>query len=159
IAKARALLHLPPHSRERGRKEAKELIDTTLSYAREKNILGAQTELLNQAALIAIEEGEHKRAEELFQETVRVDERANLPRKKAAALPQLSRSDRETKQLSKADHSVEAAIAAIQQAEQAYDLPLYIAEKAEVRAALGSLEEADTLHAQALDLIEGLLVN
>jgi hypothetical protein len=38
-------------------------------------------------------------------------------------------------------------------------LPRYVAEEAEIHAALGDLDKADKLYGRAADLIEGLLVN
>jgi CHAT domain-containing protein len=159
VAKIRALIYLPAEKRAQGRKQAKELIETTLNYARHHNIMGAQTELLNQAGLIAIEERDLERGEALFQETVKVADSAHLLRMKAAALLRLSQIYRHMKQPGKAATTIETSIETVQRAGQPYDLPLYIAEKAEVQAALNNLQAADALYTQALDLIEGLLVN
>src|SRR5260370_3532602 len=90
---------------------------------------------------------------------VEIAKRADLPREEAEALLGLSRLYRATNQLAKAATSIDQGIATLQRVEEAYDLPVFLAEKAEVQAALGSLGTADQVYGQATTLVEGLLVN
>ena len=54
---------------------------------------------------------------------------------------------------------IDQGIQAVQRVEEGYDLPVFVAEKAEVQAALGSVQAADASFQRATDLVEGLLVN
>jgi hypothetical protein len=108
-----------------------------------------------------LEMGDHNygAAERRLTETVEVAERASLPREEADALLRLSRLYRATNRPADAAPLIDRGIATVQRVEEAYDLPLFISEKGQVRAALGELSTADSLYRQATDLIEGLLVN
>jgi hypothetical protein len=159
IAKIRALLLLPDPQRERGRQDAKSLLMATLEDAQKNGVLGAQTELLAQAAQLAQEDHDYATAEQHLASAVEIAKRADLPREEAEALLGLSRLYRATNQLAKAAPSIDQGIAALQGVDEAYDLPLFLAEKAEVQAALGSLGTADQIYSQATNLVEGLLVN
>jgi hypothetical protein len=90
---------------------------------------------------------------------VEIAKRADLPREEAEALLGLSRLYRATNQPSKAAPLIDEGIAILQRVEEGYDLPVFLAEKAQVQSALGSLSTADLLYTQATDLVEGLLVN
>ncbi|MBV9612885.1 MAG: CHAT domain-containing protein, partial [Acidobacteriaceae bacterium] len=62
-------------------------------------------------------------------------------------------------QLSKATHTIEDAIAEQRRVQEAYDLPLYLEQKAGIEAKLGHLRSADVIYYQATHLIEAMLVN
>jgi CHAT domain-containing protein len=159
IAKIRALLLLPDAQKEGRRRDARALITATLEDVRKNGVLGAQTELLIQAAQMAIDDRNYGAAEQNLFETVEIAKRADLPREAAEALLQLSRVYRAINQPAMAAPVIDQGIATLQRVEEAYDLPLFLAEKAQVQAALGTLGAADSLYGQATDLVEGLLVN
>lgn len=159
IAKVRALLLLPDPQRERGRQDAKLLLLATLEEAQKNGVLGAQTELLAQAAQLALEDRDYATAERHLANAVEIAKSADLPREEAEALLGLSRLYRTTNQLAKAAPIIDQGIAILQRVEEGYDLPLFLAEKAQVQAAVGALGTADLLYSQATDLVEGLLVN
>ena len=54
---------------------------------------------------------------------------------------------------------IDQGIQAVQRVEEGYDLPVFVAERAEVQAALGLVQAADASFQRATDLVEGLLVN
>ena len=159
IAKIRALLLLPEPQKERGRQDAKSLIVATLEEAQRNDVLGAQTELLTQAAQLALEDRDYATAEQRLASAVEIARRADLPREEAEALIGLSRLYRETNQPAKAATNIDQGIATLLRVEEAYDLPIFLAEKAQVQSALGALAAADLLYGQATDLVEGLLIN
>jgi hypothetical protein len=84
---------------------------------------------------------------------------AALPRQEAEACLRLSQFYRATDQPVKASPVIDQGIQAVQRVEEGYDLPVFVAEKAEVQAALGSVQAADASFQRATDLVEGLLVN
>ncbi len=159
IAKVRALLLLPDPQKAQGRQDARALLTSTLEDSRKNGVLGAQAELLTQSAQMALDERDYGTAEQNLSETVEIAKRADLPREEAQALLQLSRLYRTINQPAKAAPVIDQGIAALQRVEEAYDLPLFLAEKAQVQAALGGMAAADSLYGQATDLVEGLLVN
>ncbi len=160
IAKIRALIYLPAKSDgSAGRNEAKGLIEQSLSYARQNNILGAQAELLNQAGLLARDQRSLGEAEKYFSEEAKVAERADLPRMRAEALLHLCELSRQQGHLKQALESIDSAIAEHTRVQEAYDLPMFIAEKAHVEVGLGHLRLADSLYDQATQLVEAMLVN
>jgi CHAT domain-containing protein len=159
IAKVRALLQLPDAQRAPGRQNARALLASTLTNARKNGVLGAQAELLNQSAQMAMDDRDYVAAERDLSETVDIAQRAALPREEAQALLQLSQLYRTINQPAKAAVVIDQGIAALQRVDEAYDLPLFIAEKAQVQAGLGAMSAADSLYEQATDLVEGLLVN
>lgn len=160
IAKIRALIYLPDKTSALAKRaEAKQLLERTLAYARENQILGAQTELLNQAGLLAREEHANADAEKYFAEAASVAQQAALPRMRAEALLHVAELYEETGQLSKAARALETAIAEQRRVQEPYDLPLYIAKKSEIEAGLGHLRSADALYERATYLIEGMLIN
>ena len=159
IAKTRSLLMLAEPERSRRMQEAKVLLSATLAQAERDHVLGAQTDLLNMQGQLALEEGNFSAAEKSLTQAIAVAESASLPRVEADALLHLSQFYRNINQAAKADPAISRAIKLQQQTEEGYDLPAFIAEKAEVRAALGSLHEADALYERATTLVEGLLVN
>jgi hypothetical protein len=71
-------------------------------------------------------------------------------------LSKLYRSERKNIQ---AEVAINYGIEVVRRVEESYDLPSFIAEKAEVEIALGRPKAADALYDQATRLIEGLLVN
>ena len=159
IAKIRALTLLPEPRQKLGIDEAKKLIAKALIEAREKNVRGAQSEILIQSGQLATQEREFVNAETAFKEAADMAVAADLPRVKAEALMHLSQLYRATNEPIKAAPAIDGAIEDLQSAEEPYDLPLFVAEKAETQGALGNLQVADRLYDQATDLIEGLLVN
>jgi len=159
IAKIRALVTLPVSDQAHGPAEAKQLIDVALKYARENNILGAQCELLNQAGLLAMGAHEAGIADEYFQQTVDVAKRANLPRMEAEGYLHLSEIHEDRHELDKAVSAIDLGIGQIRLVEEGFDLPVYLARKAEIEADRGRLERADQLYDQATDLIDAMLIN
>jgi CHAT domain-containing protein len=131
----------------------------TLEEAQKNGILGAQTELLAQMAQVALEDRDYSTAEQHLSNVVKIAKGADLPREEAVALLGLSRVYRARNQAAKAVSTIDQGIATLHQVEDAYDLPLFLTEKAEVQSALGDLGAADLLYGQATDLVEGLLVN
>ena len=156
IAKIRALSALPNNQ---GHDRAEELLKSTLSDARQQNIPGAETDLLSQAGEMAMRKTNFADAERSFKEQVRLAKESNLPSMQADGLLHLSQVYRSQKKYSKAAVAINEGIQTVRGVEESYDLPRFIAEKAEVEVALGHLKEADALYAQATHLIEGLLVN
>jgi CHAT domain-containing protein len=159
IAKIRALLLLPDSQRERGRQDAKALLLATLESAQKDGVLGAQTELLIQAAQLAVEDRDYTAAEQHLTNAGQIAKAADLPREEAEVLLKLSRLYSAINQPVKAAAIIDQGIAVLQRVEEGYDLPLFLAEKAKVQAALGALGTADLLYGQATNLVEGLLVN
>jgi CHAT domain-containing protein len=159
IAKVRALLQVAEPQRASGREEAKKLLAATLDSARRNGVRGAETELLNQAGQVALEERDFAGAERSFKEVVEISKATDLPRLEAAGLLHLSQLYRAESAPAKAVLAVNRGMEVLQPVEEAYDFPLYVAEKAEVEAALGNLSAADALYDRATDLIDGLLVN
>jgi len=159
IAKVRALLQLPEPQRARGREEGKKLLASSLELARKNGVRGAETELLSQAGQLAIEERNFTGAEHSFKEVVEISKAADLPREEADGLLHLSQLYRTEDAPAKAVPAINRGIEVLRRVEEAYDFPMYVAEKAEVEAALGELAAADALYDRATDLIDGLLVN
>jgi tetratricopeptide (TPR) repeat protein len=159
IAKVRALLQVAEPQRASGREEARKLLATSLDSARGNGVHGAETELLSQAGQLALEERDFAGAERSFKKVVEISKAADLPREEADGLLHLSQLYRAESAPAKAVLAVNRGIEVLQPVEEAYDFPLYVAEKAEVEAALGNLSAADALYDRATDLIDGLLVN
>jgi CHAT domain-containing protein len=159
IAKIRALANLPEPQIDQSRAIAKELIATTLIQAQNEHVLGAQTELLNEAGQIAAKQGDLAGAEKAFRQAADVAKTAALPREEGEACLHLSQFYRATNQPVKAAVVIDQGIQAVQRVEEAYDLPVFVAEKAEVQAALGAVQASDASFQRATDLVEGLLVN
>src|SRR5207248_1104658 len=158
IAKIRALVTMPDAA-GKGPAEAKRLIDVALKYARENEILGAQTELLTQAGLLAMAAHDAATAEKCFQEVVDVAERAHLPRMEAEGFLHLSEIREQRKELTEALKVVDSAIEQVRLVQEDFALPVYIARKAELEAAVGNLRLADSLYGQSSELIEAMLIN
>ena len=159
IAKVRALMQLPESQKARGREEGKKLLASTLDLARKNGVRGAETELLSQAGQLAIEERDFAGAEQSFKEVVEISKAADLPREEADGLLHLSQLYRTEDAPAKAVPAINRGIEVLRSVEEAYDFPMYVAEKAEVEADLGALAAADALYDRATDLIDGLLVN
>ncbi|MBL8209788.1 MAG: CHAT domain-containing protein [Bryobacterales bacterium] len=132
---------------------------STLEEARRKQTPGAEIEILNLWAKMLSETASRSQAERLGVEALAAAQRASLPRSEAQALLVLSQVYRQTGRLADADRHISKAVATLRQVEEPYDLPRFLAEQAEVKAAQGDLSQADALYSQALDVIEGLLVN
>ena len=152
-------MQLPEPQKARGREEGKKLLASTLDLARKNGVSGAETELLSQAGQLAIEERDFAGAEQSFKEVVEISKAADLPREEADGLLHLSQLYRTEDAPAKAVPAINRGIEVLRRVEEAYDFPIYVAEKAEVEAALGALAAADALYDRATDLIDGLLVN
>jgi CHAT domain-containing protein len=160
IARIRALINLPEGpQRDAGLGEAQRLVDDALVSARKSNTLGAQAELLNQAGLIAQKRGDLNAAAKYFSDTADVARRAALPRMQAEALYFAAKIYRAQRQLVPAEAAIDAAISEQRKAQEAYDLPLYLAEKAEIENGLNHPARANGLYVQATALTESMLVN
>ncbi|MGI9074119.1 MAG: CHAT domain-containing protein [Bryobacteraceae bacterium] len=156
IARIRALVNLPHNA---GRSEAKRLIQQALAYAKQNKILGAQTELLNQAGLLARDENALADAEKYFAETANIAEQAGLPRMRAEALLHLCKLYEGQNRRSEALRTIDAAIAEQRKVQEPYDFPLYLGQKAEIETSLGHLRSADALYERASQFIEAMLVD
>ena len=159
IAKIRTLMALPDSQAEQGANAANKLIALTLIQARKENAAGAEAELLKASGQLAIKRGDLANAETSLTQAIEVSQAASLPREEGEACLHLSRFYRATNQPAKANSTIDQGIRAVQRVEEGYDLPLYVAEKAEVQTALGSVQAADASFQRATDLVEGLLVN
>ena len=160
IAKIRALVRFPENgAAQNGRSEAKQLIAVALKYSRQNDILGAQCELLNQAGLLAMSAGDLNSAEEYFRQTVDAAGQAHLPRMEAEGYLHLSEIYEQRRELNQAVSTIDSAIERVHLVQEGFDLPVYVARKAEIEAARGNLQRADELYDQASDLIEAMLVN
>jgi CHAT domain-containing protein len=156
IAKVRAL---STSSKEISRNEAKALLQSTLASSRQEGILGAQTDLLSQSGQMAMDNHDFEGAEKSFSEQVQVAKQASLPSMEADGLLHLSQIYRSQNNGAKAELAIEEGIKAVRAMQESYDLPRFIAEKAEVELELGYVKEADALYDQATEVIEGLLLN
>lgn len=159
IAKIRALTLLAEPKRTQVQGEAKKLLATALIEARKRNVVGAQTELLVQSGQLAQASGDMAGAEDSLRQAVQIARSAALPREEAQALLHLSQFYRARNEPGKADPVIDAGVGALQRVEEGYNLPVFIAEKAQVQGALGAFAVADALYERATDLVEGLLVN
>ncbi len=159
IARIRALLRLPESRRGPALSEATRLVQEALPQAEREGIAGAQTELYNAAGHIATIRGDFSAAREAFERTMAVAKAATLPRMEAGAYLNLSQTYRKTGNPSRALELIETGIATARQVDEGYELPIYVAEKAEALAANGRLREADATFRQATDLVDGLLLN
>lgn len=159
IAKIRALANLSEPQREQSRNLANQLISSTLAEAEREHVLGAQTELLIEAGQISASRRDVSAAEKYFRQATEVSKTAGLPRQEGESCLRLSQFYRATNQPAKASPVIDAGIQAVQRVEEGYDLPVFISERAEVQAALGSVQAADASFQRATNLVEGLLVN
>jgi CHAT domain-containing protein len=153
IGKVRALVAL------KRRDDARALIAEALPYARQHEILGAQTELLVQSGLLALDSNDMAGAEAAFREAAMIAQKASLPRMIAAAYSGLIDVYEARRNWPAAEGAANAALEALQAAEEIYDLPEILAKRAEVEAQVGRLAEADQLYEQATEIVEGMLVN
>jgi CHAT domain-containing protein len=160
IAKIRALVTLAQNgTAPNGKTEAERLIGAALKYSRDNGILGAQCELLNQAGLLSMSAHDLNRGEDYFRQTVDVAKRAHLPRMEAEGYLHLSEIYEQHRDLNRATSTIDSAIEQVHFVQEGFDLPVYMARKAEIEAARGNLQRADELYDQASDLIEAMLVN
>jgi tetratricopeptide (TPR) repeat protein len=159
IARVRALMNLTDAQRERGLTDAGKLIPALLAQAERDHVAGAETELLNAAGEIAALRKDFNSVEKFYLQAVTVAASASLPREEGATCLNLSRFYRATKQFPKASSAIDRGIRAVQRVEEAYDLPVYVAERAEVQSTLGDVQAADASFQRATSLVEGLLVN
>lgn len=143
----------------KGRETARALLQVALDKARASGIAVAEVAFRNLAGQLELEAGNKVAAEAELKQALDGATKANLPREQAGALIRLSRLYRTTSRAHEALASIDSAIDALQSVEEAYDLPSFVAEKAEVQAELGDVREADALYQRASTQIEGLLVN
>jgi CHAT domain-containing protein len=159
IGRIRALMNLPETQREQGLADANKLIQESLAQAQRERVAGAETEILNAAGQIAAKRKDAPAAEKAYSQAIAVASGAALPREEADGCLNLARFYRAQQQYTKAAAVIDRGIRAIQRVEEAYDLPGYIAERAEVEAGLGQIRAADASFQRATTLVEGLLVN
>jgi tetratricopeptide (TPR) repeat protein len=159
IAKIRALMLLPEPKKAQAQGDVKKTLAMALADAQKNKVVGAQTELLNEAGQLALEAGDSAGAENSFRQAVAIARDASLTREEAEALLHLSEFYRGRNEPAKAGPAINAGIAALQRVEEGYDLPRFIAEQAHVQEELGAIGKADASYERATDLIEGLLVN
>ena len=153
IGKVRALTALKRHD------ETLALISEALEYSRKHQVLGAQTELLAASGLLALDSNDIQGAESAFRETVATAQKAALPRMVATGQSGLIDVYKARHDWIDAERAADAAIDALRAAEEVYDLPEFLAKKAEVEVALGRPNRSDRLYQQATETIEGMLVN
>jgi CHAT domain-containing protein len=153
IGKIRALTAL------RRRDEARPLIAEALEYSRKNDVLGAQAELLVQFGLLRVDGNDLRGAEAAFREAIVTAEKASLPRLVASGYSGLNDVYRARRNWIAAERAADEAIDALQTAEQVYDLPEYLAKKADLEMRLGHPARAGQLYRQATDIIEAMLVN
>ena len=153
IGKVRALTAL------KRRDETRALISEALEYSRKHQVLGAQTELLEASGLLALDSNDIQGAESAFRETVATAQKAALPRMVATGQSGLIDVYKARHDWIDAERAADAGIDALRAAEEVYDLPEFLAKKAEVEVALGRPNRSDRLYQQATETIEGMLVN
>jgi CHAT domain-containing protein len=158
-ARINALISLPEDQLSEGRAKARTVLSTALTQARTSGIVVAEGALLNQAGQLEFDAGNIAAAEVAVTKALDIATKANLPREEAEALRRLSGIYRKTHQPAKALAAIDRSITVLQHVEEAYDLPRFVAEKAEVEIDLGNVRAADALYDRASSLIEGLLVN
>ena len=158
-ARINALTSLPEDQLAKGRETAREVLSTALAQARSTGIVVAEGALLNQAGQLELDAGNTAVAESAITKALAIAKKANLPREEAEALRRLSALYRKTRQPAKALAAIDRSIVVVQRVEEAYDLPRFVAEKAQVEIDLGNVRAADALYDRASSLIEGLLVN
>lgn len=158
-ARINALTALPEDQLAKGRETAREVLSTALAQARSSGIVVAEGALLNQAGQLELDAGNTTAAESAITKALAIANKANLPREEAEALRRLSALYRKTHQPAKALAAIDRSIVVVQRVEEAYDLPRFVAEKAQVEIDLGNVKAADALYDRASTLIEGLLVN
>jgi CHAT domain-containing protein len=159
IARIRALINLPEGpQRENGMQQAQTLIEEAMVSARKNNTLGAQAELLNQSGLIAQKKGDFPTAAKYFSETAKVAETAALPRMRAEALYSAATLYRTQRSFVQASAAIDKAILEQQKAQEPFDLPLYLAEKAAIESGLHHPARANALYEQGTALTESMLV-
>jgi CHAT domain-containing protein len=139
--------------------KAEPLIEQTLPYCRREKILGCEAELLNQGGLIALAVADQKRAERLFQEAAAASRSASLPRMIAESHSNLANLYLREQRLVPAEAAINETLDAIRRVQETYDLPAYLATKAEIEAGLGRARTARSLYQEATDIIEGMMIN
>lgn len=140
-------------------KEALELIESALEFARKNDILGAQTELLVQLGRFANDTGDLDRAEGAFREAARIASAAGLPRMQAVAHSGLVDAYQSRGNLSEASKAAAAAVEAVRRPQDIYDVPHHLARKAEIEAEMGNIAGAESLYNEARAIVEAMLVN
>jgi CHAT domain-containing protein len=158
-ARITALTSLPEDQLPKGRETARAVLSTALAQARSSGIVIAEGALLNQAGQLELDAGNTTAAESAITKALGIAKKADLPREEAEALRRLSALYRKTHQPAKALAAIDRSISVLQRVEEAYDLPRFVAEKAQVEIELGNVTTADALYDRASSLIEGLLVN
>ena len=144
---------------EHGRADAKALLDVTLAKARRQGVLGAQTDLLGESGQMSMDANDYPQAERSFSEEVRIAKQASLPTMQSDALLHLSKIYRAQHKNAQAELAINQGIEVLRASHESYDLPRYVAEKAEAELALDRPKTADVLYDQAARLVEALLIN
>jgi len=159
IAKIRAIALLPEPERSKRVPEAKRLFAETLKIAEDEKVYGAEIELLAQSGQLAAQSGTYVEAEHAFTRAASVAGIAGLKGLEADNELRLANLYLQMQEPQKAAASIAEGMREIDGAEQAYDLPSFIAAEADTQAALGNIRAADALYGRATTLVEGLLVN
>jgi len=159
IAKIRAIAMLSEPERSKRAAEATRLFSSTLKLAEDEKVYGAEIELLNQSGQLAMQSGNEYQAEEAFIRAGEIARTAGLLGLEAEAQLHLANLYLQMRHPQKAAASIEQGIQDLKGSDEAYDLPSFIAAKADTEAALGHVRAADALYERATTLLEGLLVN
>jgi CHAT domain-containing protein len=138
--------------------KAEPLVEQTLPYCQKEKIFGCQAELLNQAGMIALAAADRQRAEQAFLEAAAASRSASLPRMIAESLSNLSNLYLTEQRMPAAEAAIDEALDAIRRVQETYDLPNYLARKAEIEARLGRVGAARSLYQEATDIIEGMMI-
>ena len=158
-ARITALTSLPPDQLSQGREKAWAVLSAGLAQARSSGIVVAEGALLSLAGQLELDVGNTVAAESALAKALDIAKKAGLPREEAEALRRLSVVYRQKHEPAKALAAIDRSIGVLQRVEEAYDLPRFVAEKAQVEIELGNVKAADALYDRASSLIEGLLVN
>lgn len=159
IAKVRALVQPPAGADPKNQAAAQQILSEALDSATRNSILGAQAELLNMAAVLAAGAHHFEQAENFLKQAGAAAAAANLPRMKADAELQLAMLYQSEGRNENASSAIDSGIAELQKVEEPFDLPQYIARKADIQADLGRVHIADQLYTQSTQMLEGLLIN
>ena len=157
IAKIRALANLPDPQTDQSRDAVKRLIAETLLQAQKEHVLGAQTELLNEAGQIATGKMIFLGREGLRQ-AAEVSKTAGLPREDAEAYLHLSQFYRATNQPAKASAAIDQGIQPSNEWRRPMIFHSSLPKRRKWKMRSG-MHAADASFQRATDLVEGLLVN
>jgi len=139
------------------RKEARELLATTLAIARERQSLGYQAELLREDALLAEAAGQRNEAIQTLLEAVRFARAASASRILAEIYLDLGRIQLALGRNKDATTSLSAGVDVARAMKERLLTPLLLAKFAERELAQGRLADARHLLQEASEITEGLL--